>query len=73
MLRGDRSKSARNGVKDGGAPRSRLAGAGSKPPQVALVRKTRVVSVKEKSRQKTVAGEDQGDEHKRTIDEASKH
>jgi hypothetical protein len=32
-----------------------------------------VVSVKEKSWLKTVAGEDQGDEHKRTTDEVSKH
>jgi len=34
--------------------------------------KARVVSVKEKSRQKIVAGEDQGDERKRTTDEVSK-
>jgi hypothetical protein len=32
-----------------------------------------VVSVKEKSRQKTVAGEGQGEECKRTTDEVSKH
>jgi hypothetical protein len=32
----------------------------------------RVVSVKEKSRQRIVAGEDQGDERKRTTDEVSK-
>ena len=31
-----------------------------------------MVSVKEKSRLKTVAGRDQGDEHKRTTDEVSK-
>jgi len=31
-----------------------------------------VVSVKEKSRHKTVAGAGQGDEHKRTTDEVSK-
>jgi hypothetical protein len=31
-----------------------------------------VVSVEEKSRQKIVAGEDQGDERKRTTDEVSK-
>ena len=34
--------------------------------------KARVVSVKEKSWLKTVAGRDQGDEHKRTTDEVSK-
>jgi hypothetical protein len=34
--------------------------------------KARVVSVKEKSRQKTVAGVGQGDEYKRTTDEVSK-
>jgi hypothetical protein len=32
----------------------------------------RVVSVKEKSRHRIVAGEDQGDERKRTTDEVSK-
>ena len=32
-----------------------------------------VVSVKEKSRHKIAAGEGQGDEYKRTIDEVSKH
>jgi hypothetical protein len=32
-----------------------------------------VVSVKEKARQKTVSGEDQGDERKRTTDEVSKN
>lgn len=35
--------------------------------------KSRVVSVKEKSRLKIAAGRDQGDEHKRTTDEVSKH
>jgi hypothetical protein len=34
--------------------------------------KATVVSVEEKSRQRIVAGRDQGDECKRTIDEASK-
>jgi hypothetical protein len=34
--------------------------------------KARVVSVEEKSRQKIVAGKVQGDERKRTADEASK-
>jgi len=34
--------------------------------------RARVVSVKEKSRQKIVAGVGQGDEHKRTTDEVSK-
>ena len=34
--------------------------------------KAMVVSVKEKSQQRTVAGEDQGAEHQRTIDEVSK-
>jgi hypothetical protein len=34
--------------------------------------RARVVSVKEKSWLKTVAGEVQGDEHKRTTDEVSK-
>jgi hypothetical protein len=34
--------------------------------------KARVVSVKEKSRHRIVAGEDQGDERKRTTDEVSK-
>ena len=34
--------------------------------------RARVVSVKEKSRQKIVTGEVQGDEHKRTTDEVSK-
>jgi hypothetical protein len=35
--------------------------------------KVMVVSVEEKARQKTVSGEDQGDERKRTIDEVSKN
>ena len=35
--------------------------------------RARVVSVKDKSWLKTVAGEVQGDEHKRTTDEVSKH
>jgi len=35
--------------------------------------KAMVVSVKEKSRHRIVAGEDYGDEHKRTTDEVSKH
>ena len=34
--------------------------------------KAMVVSVEEKSRQRIVAGVDQGDEYKRTIDEVSK-
>ena len=34
--------------------------------------KAMVVSVEEKSRQRIVAGVDQGDEHKRTTDEVSK-
>jgi hypothetical protein len=34
--------------------------------------KVMVVSVEEKAWQKTVSGEDQGDERKRTIDEVSK-
>ena len=34
--------------------------------------KAMVVSVKEKSQQRTVAGEDQGAEYQRTIDEVSK-
>ena len=35
--------------------------------------KAMVVSVEEKSRQRIVAGVDQGDEYKRTTDEVSKH
>ena len=35
--------------------------------------RARVVSVKEKSQHKTAAGTGQGDEHKRTIEEVSKH
>ncbi|MBW2450659.1 MAG: hypothetical protein JRE92_09590 [Deltaproteobacteria bacterium] len=35
--------------------------------------KVMVVSVEEKAWQKTVSGEDQGDERKRTIDEVSKN
>jgi hypothetical protein len=35
--------------------------------------RARVVSVKEKSRHKIAAGTGQGDEHKRTTDEVSKH
>ena len=35
--------------------------------------KAKVVSIKEKSRQKAVAGETQGDEHKRITEEVSKH
>ena len=35
--------------------------------------KSMVVSVEEKAWQKTVSGEDQGDERKRTIDEVSKY
>ena len=34
--------------------------------------KAMVVSIKEKSQQRTVAGEDQGAEYQRTIDEVSK-
>ena len=43
----------------------------SKHPKL-LWSKAMVVSVEEKSRQRIVAGEDQGDEYKRTTDEVSK-
>ena len=47
---------------------------GQVPNRLKLGRlRARVVSVKEKSWLKTVAGRVQGDERKRTIDEVSKH
>ena len=62
----------RNCTEDGGGP----LGAGLQeqaPNHLKLLwSKARVVSVKEKSRHRIVAGEDQGDERERTIDEASK-
>jgi len=63
---------ARNCVKDEGGP----LGAGLQeqaPNHLKLLwSKAMVVSVEEKSRQRIVAGVDQGDEYKRTTDEVSK-
>jgi len=55
----------------GWAPRSRLAGAGFKPPKAAVV-KSHGGERLGKVTAKTVAGVAQRDERKRTIDEASK-
>ena len=62
----------RNCARDGGGPPG--AGLQEQAPNHLKLRwlRARVVSVKEKSRQKIVTGEVQGDEHKRTTDEVSK-
>ena len=62
----------RNCARDGGRPPG--AGLQEQAPNRLTLRclRARVVSVKEKSWLKTVAGEVQGDEHKRTTDEVSK-
>jgi len=63
----------RNCARDGGGPPG--AGLQEQAPNHLKLRwlRARVVSVKEKSWLKTVAGEVQGDERKRTTDEVSKH
>ena len=65
-------KSVRNCTKDEGGP----LGAGLQEQASnhlkLLWSKAMVVSVEEKSRQRIVAGVDQGDEYKRTTDEVSK-
>ena len=60
-------------MKDEGGPLG--AGLQEQAPNHLKLRwlRARVVSVKDKSWLKTVAGEVQGDEHKRTTDEVSKH
>jgi len=65
--------SVRNCTRDGGGPPG--AGLQEQTPNHLKLRwlRARVVSVKDKSWLKTVAGEVQGDEHKRTTDEVSKH
>ena len=65
--------SVRNCTKDGGGPPG--AGLQEQTPNHLKLRwlRARVVSVKEKSWLKTVAGEVQGDEQPRTTDEVSKH
>ena len=71
--RDDISKSARNCARDGGGPLGvGLQEQASNHLKLRWLR-ARVVSVKEKSWLKTVAGEVQGDEHQRTTDEVSKH
>ena len=62
----------RNCRRDGGGPPGvGLQEQASNPLKLRWLR-ARVVSVKEKSWLKTMAGKFQGDEHKRTIDEVSK-
>jgi hypothetical protein len=63
----------RNCARDGGGPPG--AGLQEQAPNHLKLRwlRARVVSVKDKSWLMTVAGEVQGDEHKRTTDEVSKH
>jgi hypothetical protein len=65
--------SVRNCTRDGGGPPG--AGLQEQAPNHLKLRwlRARVVSVKEKSRPKIAAGKVQGDEHKRTTDEVSKH
>ena len=65
--------SVRNCTRDEGRPLG--VGLQEQAPNHLKLRwlRARVVSVKEKSRQKIVAGRDQGDEYKRTTDEVSKH
>lgn len=60
-----------NGHKFTKAPRSRFAGGDFKPPYTAMV-KSHCGERLRKRRSKTTSGEYQGDEGKRTIDEASK-
>jgi hypothetical protein len=64
--------SVRNCTRDEGGPLG--AGLQEQAPNHLKLRwlRARVVSVKEKSWLKTVAGRDQGDEHKQTTDEVSK-
>ena len=66
-------ESVRNYTRDGGGPPG--VGLQEQAPNPLKLRwlRARVVSVKDKSWLKTVAGEVQGDEHKRTTDEVSKH
>jgi hypothetical protein len=77
VVRHERAWSYREGVRnctrDGGGPPG--AGLQEQAPNHLKLRwlRARVVSVKDKSWLKTVAGEVQGDEHKRTTDEVSKH
>ena len=77
LVRHERAWSYREGVRnctrDGGGPPG--AGLQEQAPNHLKLRwlRARVVSVKDKSWLKTVAGEVQGDEHKRTTDEVSKH
>ena len=63
----------RNCARDGGGPPG--AGLQEQAPNQLKLRwlRARMVSVRDKSWLKTVAGEVQGDEHKRTTDEVSKH
>jgi hypothetical protein len=63
----------RNCTRDGGRPPG--AGLQEQAPNHLKLRwlRARVVSVKDKSWLKTVAGEVQGDEQPRTTDEVSKH
>ena len=62
----------RNCARDGGGPPG--AGLQEQAPNHLKLRwlRARVVSVKDKSRRKIAAGMGQGDERKRTTDEASK-
>ena len=77
IVRHERAWCYREGVRN-------CARDGGRPPGVGLQEqasnhlklrwlRARVVSVKDKSWLKTVAGKVQGDEHKRTADEVSKH
>ena len=66
-------ESVRNCTRDGGGPPG--AGLQEQAPNHLKLRwlRARVVSVKDKSWLKTVAGEVQGDEQPQTTDEVSKH
>jgi len=66
-------ESVRNCTKDEGGPLG--AGLQEQAPNHLKLRwlRARVACVKDKSWLNTVAGEVQGDEHKRTTDEVSKH
>ena len=77
LVRHERAWCHREAVRDcardgGGPPGADLQEQVSNHLKLRWLR-ARVVSVKEKSWLKTVTGEVQGDEHKRTTDEVSKH
>ena len=77
IVRHERAWCYREGVRNCARDEGRPLGVGlqEQAPNHLKLRwlRARVVSVKEKSWLKTVAGEVQGDERKRTTDEVSKH